>query len=157
VRGLTPAPRRRARVRHAGQAGRGCSDFSITWSARIEAPPAQNRTKARIQWDYFPRIEQVRKELRPEQAPREQAFIGTVDELKGDFGPDEPMKGEVVLDLLVDGESVKAKANLGAEHHKLAHRAYASPKPYVKITGLLNPGNQPKKLTQVKDFVIIER
>lgn len=132
-------------------------DFSISWSARIEAPPIQHRSKARIQWDYFSRIEQVRKALRPEQAPKEQSFIGTVDELRGDFGPDDPMEGEVVLDLLVDGESVKAKASLGSDHHKLAHRAYAAPKPYVKITGVLNPGNQPRKLTQVKDFVIVGR
>lgn len=132
-------------------------DFSIAWSARIDGPSILHRSKARIQWDYFSRIEQVRKALRPEQTPKEQSFIGTVDELKGDFGPDDPMEGEVVLDLLVDGESVKAKANLSPEHHKLAHQAYASPKPYVKVTGLLNPGNQPRKLTQVKDFVILER
>ena len=132
-------------------------DFSVAWSPRLEPPPTLLREKVRIQWDYFPRIEQVRTALRPEQAPKAHSFVGTVDELKGDFGPDEPMEGEVFLDLLVDGESVKAKAYLVPEYHRLAHQAYASPKPYVKIVGLLHPGHQPRKLTSVTEFVILER
>lgn len=130
-------------------------DLSVAWSARLEQPTAEHLKKARIQWDYFSRIEQVRTALRPALAAKEQTFVGTVDELKGDFRPGEPMQGEVVLDLLVDGESVKAKVNLSAEHHKLAHRAYASPKPYVQVMGLLHPGNEPRKLTSVTGFVIL--
>jgi hypothetical protein len=130
-------------------------DLSVAWSARLEQPAAGHLKKARIQWDYFPRIEQVRAALRPAQSAKEQAFVGIVDELKGDFSPGEPMQGEVVLDLLVDSESVKAKVNLSAEHHKLAHQAYASPKPYVQVTGLLHPGNEPRRLTDVSEFVIL--
>lgn len=130
-------------------------DLSVAWSSRLESPALTHMKKARIQWDYFPRIEQVRSALRPAQAAKQQPFVGTVDELKGDFRPGEPMQGEVVLDLLVDGESIKAKVNLRAEHHQLAHQAYAPPKPYVQVTGLLQPGNQPRKLTNVTEFVIL--
>ena len=130
-------------------------DLSVAWSSRLESPAQTHLKKARIQWDYFPRIEQVRSALRPAQAAKQQPFVGTVDELKGDFRPGEPMQGEVVLDLLVDGESIKAKVNLSAEHHQLAHQAYAPPKPYVQVTGLLQPGNQPRKLTNVTEFVIL--
>ena len=130
-------------------------DFSITWSSRLEAPAARHLEKARIQWDYFPRIEQVRAALRPEATPKEQAFIGIVDELKGDLGPDEQREGEVILALFVEEEIIKAKVNLGVEHHRLAHQAYGQGKTYVRIAGLLHPGNQPRKLTDVKEFAIL--
>ena len=133
-------------------------DFSIAWSGRFEAPSGIHQKKARIQWDYFPRIEQVRTALRPEQKPREgQPFIGIVDELKGDLGPGEQRAGEVILDLfdLDSGESVKAKANLGVDDHRRAHQAYGQGKTYVKFKGTLHPGNQPRKLTDVTEFAIV--
>ncbi len=132
-------------------------DFSVAWSSRLEAPLALHCEKARIQWDYFSRIEQVRTALRPEQAPKEQAFIGTVDELKGDLGPGEQREGEVILALLVDEEIVKARVNLGVEHHRLAHQAYGQGKTYVRVSGLLHAGNQPRRLTEVKEFAILAK
>ena len=132
-------------------------DISVAWSARLDPPPVQYREKMRLQWDYFPRIEQVRKALRPEEKPMQQPFVGMVDELKGELGPGEQREGEVILDLLVDGESIKAKANLSVEHHRLAHQAYGQGKTYVKITGLLHPGNQPRKLTDVREFELLEK
>jgi len=79
-----------------------------------------------------------------------------VDELKGELGPGEQREGEVILDLLVDGESIKAKVNLNVEQHKLAHQAYGQGKSYIKVTGLLHPGNQPRKLTDVKEFTLVK-
>jgi hypothetical protein len=130
-------------------------DLSVAWSSRLESPAQTHLKKTRIQWDYFPSIEQVRTALRPAQAAKEQAFVGTVTNLGGDFEPGEQMQGEVILNLLVDGESVEAKVNLSAEYHKLAYQAYAPPKPYVQVVGLLHPGNEPRKLTNVSGFVIL--
>lgn len=132
-------------------------DLSVAWSARLEQPTIGHLKKARIQWDYFPRIEQVRTALRPVQAAKEQEFVGTVTNLGGDFEPGEQMQGEVILNLLVDGESLEAKVNLSAEHHKLAYQAYAPPKPYVQVTGKLHPGNEPRKLTNISNFVILSK
>jgi hypothetical protein len=129
-------------------------DFSIDWSARIEAPTAE-RAKVRIQWDYFQRIERVRNALRSQSPAQAQTFIGTVTELRGSFGPEDPMQGEVILVLYVDEEIVKVKAHLSSEHHQVAHAAYKSPKPYVRISGRLHPGNQPRKLSDVTDFQIL--
>jgi hypothetical protein len=132
-------------------------DIAVAWSARLETPPVAFREKMRIQWDYFPRIEQVRTALRPAQPAKEQAFIGIVDELKGELGPNQEREGEVILDLLVEeGESVKAKANLSVEYHRLALKAYGLGKTYVRVTGLLLPGNQPRKLTDIKGFSLLE-
>lgn len=131
-------------------------EVSVSWSARLAPPPPDFLGKTRIQWDYFSRIDQVRTALRPEQAPRHQTFIGIVDELKGELGAGDQREGEVILDLLVDGESIQAKVNLGVEHHRIAHQAYGGGKTYVKVTGLLHPGNQPRKLTEVTEFAILQ-
>ena len=132
-------------------------DFSVAWSARLEPPPPKFKEKVPIQWDYFPRIEQVRLALRPAQVPKKQEFIGIVDELKGDLGPNEQREGEVILNLLVEGEpeAIKAKANLNVEQHKQAYLAYGQGKKYVRVTGLLNPGNQPRKLTEIESFSLV--
>jgi hypothetical protein len=98
----------------------------------------------------------VRDALRPAQVAKEQSFIGLIDELKSDLGPNEVREGEVILSLLVEGESIKAKANLNAEQHRQAHQAYGQGKTYVKVTGLLNPGNQPRKLSDIKEFSLVE-
>lgn len=131
-------------------------DLSVAWSCRLESPAPLHMKKARIQWDYFPRIEQVRKALRPAQDAKEQTFIGIVDELKGEIGPGDEREGEVILDLFVDGESVKAKVNLCAAHHRIAFDAYGMGKAYVQVMGKLNSGNQPRKLTDVKKFCLVE-
>lgn len=132
-------------------------DFSVAWSSRLETPAALHREKVRVQWDYFPRIEQVRTALRTDQAPRAQTFIGIVDELKGDLGVGEQREGEVILALFVDEEIVKAKVILGVDHHRLAHQAYGQGKTYVRIAGLLHPGNQPRRLTDVRQFEILAK
>jgi hypothetical protein len=132
-------------------------DFSVAWSARLRAPDGGNGARVRVQWDYFPRIAQVGAALRPAQSPRHQAFYGIVDELKGDLDPNEKREGEVILDLLVDGESIKAKANLNVDHHRLAHQAYGEGKSYIRVVGLLHPGNQPRRLTDIQEFSFAER
>jgi hypothetical protein len=130
-------------------------DISITWSARLETPPEKFREKIKIQWDYFPRIKEVGSALRPTQTVKEQPFVGLIDELKGDLTENDLREGEVIISLLVEGESIKAKANLNAEQHKIAYKAYGEGKTYVKITGLLNPGNQPRKLTNITAFSLV--
>jgi hypothetical protein len=132
-------------------------NFSVAWSARLEPPAPIFREKLKIQWDYFPRIQQVATALRPIQPAKKQSFIGIVDELKGDLGKNDQREGEVILNLQVFGEAetVKAKADLNIEQYKQAHLAHIQGKTYVRITGLLNPGNQPRKLTEIEDFSLI--
>jgi hypothetical protein len=132
-------------------------DLSVAWSCRLESPAPVHLKKARIQWDYFPRIEEVGTALRPAQEAREQTFVGTVDELKGDPSPGPEREGEVILGLLIDTEIVKAKVNLSAAHHRIAFEAYGQGHALVQVTGRLNPGNQPRKLVNVTAFSIVPK
>lgn len=134
---------------------RAALDLSVTWSPRLEAPPEAHLKPIRIPWDYFPRIDQVRVALRPAQKTLEETFVGLVDELKGDLGPGDERVGEVILRLFLEEESVRARVDLAATDHHTAIEAYQKGMAYVKVTGKLHPGNQPRRLTDVTQFSLV--
>jgi len=129
-------------------------DFSVSWSPRLPVVSPRRRSLG-LRWDYFPRIEQIRTALRPAQRPEEDTFIAMVDELRGDLGRDEQREGEVILQLFLEGEPVRARAQLNVQQHALAHRAYGQGKTYLRVTALLHPGNQPRRLTNITAFDIV--
>ena len=50
--------------------------------------------------------------------------------------------------------SISSQVNI--EQYKQAHLAHIQGKTYVRVTGLLNPGNQPRKLTEIESFSLVE-
>jgi hypothetical protein len=107
----------------------------------------------RIQSDYFVRIEEVRQALRAEDREREDTFIGTVERLDGEMQQDGRRAGEVmVLLLLPEGETVRARTSLDAEQYVKADLAHMTNQMYVQITGKLHPGRQPRLLTDISRF-----
>jgi hypothetical protein len=64
-------------------------EIGITWAASIAAPSGEKSVSGvRVQNDYFSRIEEVRRELRSAEKHAEDVFIGTVERLDGEMGPD---------------------------------------------------------------------
>lgn len=109
-------------------------EIGITWAAAIPKPANEGRVSIiRIQHDYFPRIEEVRRELRSKEQHLEDVFPATVERLDGEMGPDGKRAGEVILRLLTaDGdELVRARAfaraaepgqrRRGVHHHPQVH------------------------------------
>ena len=114
----------------------------------------------RIQRDYFSRIEQVGRALRAaEQQADGDTFVGTVERLDGEFDVTGRRSGEVILSLLLpdEGETVSAKTTLTAENYAKADQAHMTNGIYVRVSGRLRPGRQPRQLTDVTDFEIINR
>lgn len=96
----------------------------------------------------------IRQRIKP--APRELSqneFIGSVEILNGVEG-DDGRSGEVVLSLFVDGESVKARANLNVDQYKTAHEAHikSGGQGYLKIKGTLTPGSRIRVLENILEF-----
>jgi hypothetical protein len=110
---------------------------------------------ARIQRDYFSRITEVSAELRPRERAREDTFIGTVESLNGDLGEDGRRSGEVILFLLIENVTVRARVMLTADQYELADDAHMMEGAYVRVSGLLHPGYQPRDLTDVRDFELL--
>jgi hypothetical protein len=134
-------------------------DISFAWSGVIQAPSDPDAGAIiRIQRDYFPRIEEVRRSLLPQERHHEDMFVGTVEVLNGDMGEDGRRSGEVILALqLPEGEIVRARVNLTAEDYAKADRAHMTEGTYIKVVGRLNPGRQPRSLTMYSHFELISQ
>lgn len=133
---------------------RNSLEVSVAWApirpvAEAEAQPI------RIQRDYFPRIEEVRRALRDTERQLDDTFVGSVEQLNGDLGDDGRRSGDVILALLVDGKIVKARTALDADQYQKADIAHMNDGVFVITTGKLHPGNQPRQFTDITSFELI--
>jgi len=135
---------------------RNSLEFEIDW-AQSRPEPEGERRRVRIQRDYFPRVEEVRRELRTVEGDKHDTFVGTVEHLAGEMGDDGRRAGEVVLALLLPESEiiVRARIQLDADDYARADRAHMMAGVYVKVMGRLQPGRQPRSLTDVKSFDVL--
>ncbi|RWC40545.1 MAG: hypothetical protein EOS28_23225 [Mesorhizobium sp.] len=134
-------------------------DISIEWSPLRKVPEGFNTGRVSIQRDYFARIEDVRRELRSVEPHSDDTFIGTVERLDGEMGADGRRSGNVILSLLLpdEGETVRARVALSAVDYQTADRAHMTNGAYVRTTGRLLPGRQPRQLTEMTKFELLSR
>lgn len=129
---------------------RNALDVSVDWSVLSPLPALM--APVRIQTDYFQRIEEVSIALRDTSVGLEDTFMGTVEQLNGDMGHDGRRSGQVVLNLLLEDEVVRAQVNLTADQYVLADRIHMTEGAYAIIAGRLRPGRQPRRLTEIARF-----
>lgn len=132
-------------------------EVGFDWSLLHRPPTDVTNRPIRIQRDYFARIEEVRRELRAVELNQHDTFIGTVERLEGEMGDDGRRSGLVVLALLLpdEGESVRARVVLTADDYAKADSAHMRNGAYVRVTGRLRPGRQPRQLTEMTSFNVI--
>lgn len=134
-------------------------EIGIRWAGAIPRPKDEPRMSVvRIQHDYFPRVEEVRRALRARELHVEDVFPATVERLDGEMGSDGRRAGEVILSLFTsDGEIVRARANLTADQYAHADKAHMTEGVFVKVAGKLHPGRQPRQLSDIKSFELMEK
>ncbi len=134
-------------------------DVGFDWSALHAVPQSVSPRAIRIQRDYFSRIEEVRRELRTQEQHDEDSFIGTVERLDGAMDESGRRSGDVILALLLpdEGETVRVKVSLSADDYGRADTAHMTNGAYVRVTGRLRPGRQPRQLTDISYFELISR
>ncbi|MDD2222849.1 MAG: hypothetical protein PHF42_05345 [Pseudomonas sp.] len=134
------------------------NDLSIHfgWAASLPAPASQP-TIIRLQRDYFPRIEEIRRELRGTQTQREEIFIGSVERLEGTMNEQGQRAGDVVLSLFLPDEEglVKARVYLQATDYAQAMRAHETHGAYVQVAGQLQAGSRVRQLVHVTSFRVM--
>ena len=134
------------------------NDLSIRfgWAASLPAP-ASTPSVIRFQRDYFPRIEEVGRELRGTQTQREEMFIGTVERLEGTMNAQGQREGDVVLSLFLRDEEalVKARVYLQPTDYTQAVRAHETDGAYVQVKGQLQAGSRLRQLTHAKSFEVV--
>ncbi|MDW9503039.1 hypothetical protein GOB10_18425 [Sinorhizobium meliloti] len=133
-------------------------DVSFNWSSSSRAGVQTYREDPlRFQHDYFSRIDDVQAELKAVEKDDEDTFIGTVERLEGEMGSDGRRSGAVMLSLLLpEGETVRARTSLNPDDYVIADRAHMSSNTYVRLTGRLRTGRQPRQLTDLKHFGIVD-
>jgi hypothetical protein len=134
-------------------------EIGVAWAVSIPRPLNEPIIAVvRVQQDYFSRIEEVRRELRSAEKHTDDTFIGTVERLDGEMGTDGRRSGEVILSLLLpEGEQVRARTNLTTEDYEKADKAHMTEGVYVKVAGRLSPGRQPRQLTDLRSFELIQK
>jgi hypothetical protein len=148
-----------ALTRFEDESLRNSLGIGITWAASLPVPAGETPVSCvRVQNDYFSRIEEVRRELRSPAKQIDDTFIGTVERLDGEMGPDGRRSGDVILSLLLpEGNQARVRTNLNADEYAKAYRAHMSDGTYVKVTGLLHPGRQPRQLSNLRSLDLIQR
>jgi hypothetical protein len=129
-------------------------DMSFDWSARYPVADPTRTRPLRIQRDYFPRIEEVRRELRATEGDVDDTFVGTVERLDGEMSNETGKRsGEVILAIFShDGETIKVRTSLNEEQYAVADAAHMSCGKYVVVCGRLRPGRQPRLLVNLTRF-----
>lgn len=133
-------------------------DLGFDWSVLKHVPSSVSGRPILIQRDYFSRIEEIRRELRSSEIAQTDTFIGTVERLDGEMGSDGNRSGGVVLSLLLreEGETVRARTVLDVDQYKKADLAHMTNGAYIKVTGRLLPGRQPRQLTDIGHFDVLK-
>jgi|JI10StandDraft_1071094.scaffolds.fasta_scaffold67084_3 hypothetical protein len=130
--------------------------LAFKWAGALKVPgELQVQNVIKIQKDYFSKIEELKNELRKTEPKKEDTFVCSVEKLNGEMGTDGERQGEVILNLYQEGEVTKAKAYLTQEQYKKADQAHMTSSAYIKLKGILNPGNQPKVIDSISFFELI--
>ena len=129
-------------------------NVTISWASGIPRPMDYGGISSlTFQPDYFPRIEEVRRELRAHERHIEDVFVGTVEGLEGEMGENSLRAGEVILSLFSsDGEQVRARAQLDEIQYAVAAAAHMTDGAFVVVEGRLHPGRQPRVLSDLRAF-----
>lgn len=128
-------------------------ELIFNWSrASLQNLPLPNvPSKVTLPFSYLGKLEELKSYFLPAKPEITDTFYGTVESLNGDIGPNGSRSGEVVFNLLIEEEIVKAKANLSVEQYSDAIKAHQRGRAYVMIKAKLQL--QPRaRLENVTEF-----
>jgi hypothetical protein len=125
---------------------------TAAWSRSALPPAAQALpTAVHLGPEAFAVAEYLAPRLRSAPRPAPDWFIGFVDVLRGQPGPDDQPAGEVMLTIFQEDELVKAWLNLAAADYATANAAHMT-NSAVSFRGVLYRSPRIGHVTQVRDF-----
>ena len=104
---------------------------SVDWSKAVAQPGGSPRRKEiQLRQECFEAAEYLAPRLRAAPEPVLETFVGFVEVLRGQTGPDGEMAGEVVFSITLDGgELTRARADLSASNYQIAGDAHLKHEP----------------------------
>ncbi|AUX48905.1 uncharacterized protein SOCE26_104480 [Sorangium cellulosum] len=124
-----------------------------SWSP-VLPPPRDVPAVIRVDRQYRSAIEQVARALRPSTRPEPDMYVGKVDALLGEPGPDGRLEGEVVLAAQVEDEILKIRVDLGPEEYQKAGGAHLGGL-FVSVRGILRRGARVHRLEEATDLSVL--
>jgi hypothetical protein len=124
-----------------------------SWSP-VLPPPRDIPSVIRVERQYRSAVEQVARALRPSASPEPDLYVGKVDALLGQPGPDGSLEGEVVLAVQVEDEILKVRLDLAPNDYQKAGDAHLKGL-FVSVRGLLRRGARIHRLDEVADFTVV--
>ncbi len=133
-----------------GERSRLC--LNATWSRSLPQPAASGIPAAvQLRREYFPAIESLAINLRPAREPQVALFIGLVDSLYGSPDIDGLVRGEVLLSILNQDETIKARVTLNPNEYQTALEMHGVGG-YVSLSGVLIRGNRTHRIAEITNF-----
>ncbi len=130
-------------------------DFQMSWSEEVLIDTTVPR-KVTIHNNYIPMISKMGENLKPQQEVTQNDFIGKISTLSGSENEQGYVEGDIILILLVDEDTRKAKAFLDTKRYSEACDAHKNGN-YVRISGLLKEKPRLNILEDVSSFEIIPK
>lgn len=127
--------------------------IGASWSPVLPAP-RDVPVFVRVERQYRSAIEQVARALRPGMSPEPDRYIGKVDALLGEPGPDGRLQGEVVLAAQVEDEILKIRLDLAPDDYQKAGDAHLKAL-FVSVRGILRRGARTHRLEGPADFTVV--
>ena len=127
--------------------------ISSSWSP-VLPPPRDVPDSVRVERQYRSAIEQVARALRPSVSPEPDMYVGKVDALLGEPGPDGRLEGAVVLAAQVEDEIVKVRLDLGPEDYQKAGDAHLKAL-FVSVRGILRRGARVHRLEGATELAVV--
>jgi hypothetical protein len=128
-------------------------DFQVSWSKEV-CIDRNIPTHVKIQDNYIPTISKIGEYLKPQQEITQSDFIGKITGLHGSKNEEGKVEGDITLAILVDEESKKVKAYLGAAFYSQACDAHKNGK-YVQISGMLKEKPRFSILEKISNFEVV--
>jgi hypothetical protein len=122
----------------------------------LAAPEGAIPSRVQLRQDTFSLAESLVPRLRSAPRPQSDWFVGFVDALRGVPGEDHRPAGEVIVSLLQEDESLKARLNLSVEDYAKANEAHMTTSP-VLFRGILYRSLRLGQVEQVRDFQVVPR
>jgi hypothetical protein len=125
---------------------------SVTWSKALMPSSGEPRQEIQLRQEVFEIAEALAPRLRSLPEPRVDRFIGYVDELRGNPGPNEPRpSGEVRFTLFEQEEEIHAKADLNVTDYAEAIAAHATTS-LISFKGVLQRLPRLNRIDKITDF-----
>lgn len=133
----------------------GLLEVIPSWALSTPIDPTnQHFHSVRFTNDEFESVEEIYRQLRPNEEAVAKTWLAYVEELLGTDSGGGVREGEIVLSLFDEDQVVRARATLNADDYQTAYEAHNPTRP-LKVVGQLHRGPRVSRLSSVSKVELV--